>query len=270
MPIEKMRNKLKGEPPVYRMSLKDRAVSVEQQHLLEELQEEAQAIEQELFQAFPHSVPNEMLKEMIKNTPRVRDRLLSLANKARAFGRHYKGYHVGAAILGIREKKGINDNPFVVVFNANTKINKVGWARSADDIKYCAEQYAIDEARKRGVKEILSFDIVAIPRPKATDPTGFYDEDSDKTQITLTPCAACRERMEKISEESDEGPAIVTPETEIATADARHSQSYYAGDLELERFSYQKLMPLKSLSEFHTKPLRPNMQEIDDNNGNGS
>src|SRR5262249_9525984 len=142
------------------------------------LKDEATSIEQQLRRAY--QIPPEADDVLYDIVNRIRPRLVNLALDVRKFAKQYRGFKVGAVAIGIREVWP-NENPWVVLFDANTKQKK-------SDPKYCAEQYIMDKVEdpKWDITRILGFVVVGQPQT---------DDDSKTTQITLTPCKMCRDRM---------------------------------------------------------------------------
>jgi hypothetical protein len=125
-------------------------------------------------------------------------------------------------MLGFRTKLPLAENPWAVLFDANTK-------PSPAEQKWCAEQYLMDrtEGGAEKVDRILSFIVAAKPQT---------DDDSKVTQVTLTPCKLCRDRMRTIAEE-DPDPRI-TKGTEIITVHAEEPR-------------FKKYQKLEDLYKFH-------------------
>jgi len=80
------------------------------------------------------------------------------------------------------------------------------------------------------IDKILSFVVVAKPQT---------DDDSKRTQVTLTPCKLCRDRMLRSAEE-DAGnkPPRISLETEVITANA-------------DQTAFRKYQKVKDLLTFH-------------------
>jgi len=133
----------------------------------------------------------------------------------------YRGFDVGAVVVGTRTPAKEGDTPWAVLFDANTK-------PTANDAKWCAEQYLMDRAlgAEERLERILAFVVVAQPQK---------DDDSQQRQITLTPCKLCRDRM---SHAADSGDGVISSETEVITADARET-------------AFRKFQKVKDLRVFH-------------------
>lgn len=198
-----------------KLTLDERADTPERTQKLAELMKRAEAIADRLAQLYGSTPTDQEVREA---SGRVLEDLVALSKDAREFSRQYRGFTVGAAVLGLREGQ---KNPWAVLFDANTKAAK-------EDAKWCAEQYLMDRATGPGeaLSRILAFVVVAEPQT---------DDDSKRTQITLTPCKHCRDRMGQLAEGKD---AVLSPETEVITADARQT-------------ALRKFQRVKDLKVFH-------------------
>lgn len=225
-----MTERLPPEPQVPKFTLDQRADSPEKKERLASLHEHVRLLEQKLFEAYPTPLRESKAQDVAE---RVTQDLLEIARDAREFGKHYGGYHVGGAALGLREQQHRGENPWVVLFDANSK-----WPDSQTP-KCCAEQYLMDRAKDAGVAKILSFAVVAVPRP-IDGVMSYKDDASKREQVTLTPCKQCRDNMLKFVEE---GNGFIFPDTEVITADAESK--------DLWKRKYQRV---KNLHEFHGEP----------------
>jgi len=198
-----------------KIPLEERLTTPEDREKFAKLQQRAREVEAMLFRAYP--TPSLERAMTLTSSERVLRELLALANDARDFSRQYRGFHVGAVLIGLRNTKETKDNPWAVLFNANTK-----------PPKYCAEAYVMDELdeSRTDIYHALAFVVVAEPQ---------VDDDSKVTQVTLTPCKSCRTRMLEMSKA--ENPTVFA-DTEIITADSRH-------------MGFRKFQKVEDLQHFH-------------------
>lgn len=238
------RDMAKEFPQDMTLPLQRRFPDREHQELYAHLEREAEDIRSELFRDFSaaHNHSSEPLPEIIS------DKLLKqVAFRAREFAQHYDNYKVGGVLVGLREPTAADPNPWVIMFDANTK-------PTVYDDKHCAEQYLMDraeQAMKEGkLKSVKAFLIVASPRGIPDDPVGFMDDVSKMKQMTLTPCALCRERMTNLAKKKS--PVISLDATEVITANSRSR--------DLWSRKYQKV---KDLPAFHGEPLPAGFETIE-------
>ena len=194
------------------------------------LKEGARSIEKQLWDAF--KLPPDSEDVLLEIVSRIRPRLVDLALEARNFAKQYRGFKVGAVALGIRNVD-VGENPWVILFDANTKPRK-------NDPKHCAEQYIMDKIHdpKWQIYRIVSFAVVGVPQT---------DDESLRTQITLTPCKWCRDRMFEMTTQQ---PQIISPRTEVYTADARDPR-------------YHKFQTVGTHHELHGEQLEKDIFELD-------
>lgn len=213
------------EDPVLKIPIEDRITTPKEHEVYEGLQKDAGYICEKLFRTVRFT--NDRFREPLPDT--VMNLLVQLAREARTFGRHYGRYHVGGALVGLRTPTADNPNPWVVIFNANTRPD--GHTR-----KHCAEQYMLDDAEEmsaqKKLEHIVAVVVVAPPRDMPADPVGLMDDVSLKKQITLTPCEMCRARIMELTQRPDG--LVSARDTEIVTARADEPglrKSFKAGDV---------------------------------------
>ena len=163
------------------------------------------ALKEKLFEAYG-SAPT--TAQTLNATKMIIGELISIAKEASVFANQYRDFNVGGVVLGLRFKNNMAENPWAVLFDANTKPTKDG------DSKWCAEQYLMDRAEsvEEEIDQILSFVVVGEPQT---------NDDSKKTQATLTPCKLCRDRMLEIATTEDESRNMafrISLKTEVVTA----------------------------------------------------
>ena len=212
----------------FKLSLRDRAKLIGDEKLLDEMHDLIERdIRQPLFSAFgADTSPQNVEKAKIL----VRDNLLIIAGIARSFAIHHrlpKPFRVGAAILALRNEPSSDGNPWVVMFDANTKLNK-DHKPTADGIKWCAEQYLMDriadpqDLDDKEIQRVLTIAIVAEIRP---------DDKSGIAHKTLTPCAICRDRMVYDKKLTAGDKPIIRPNTEVYTVDAEKESNQESRDV---------------------------------------
>lgn len=241
------------------MPLGERADTPELKEELARMEVEARAISQDLQTAFPDVLAENF--ELARDA--VRDRLWNLAKRAHQFAKHYNKenpYRVGAAMLGWKKDARDEKNTrrrWVVMFDANTRLNKD--LKGAEDAsKLCAEGYIMKRASE-GVEKIdtiVQFVVTAGVRSMKDDPMGLKDDISQRSQMTLTPCAVCRARMIELSE--NENPIISDVDTEIYTRRSDKGNEWIQ--------KYQKLPDLvafHNLKPYEQKRRFPNVQEVE-------
>lgn len=210
----------KGEPFPFpkKITLIDRVQSENEKEAFQVLEERARALETKLFQAFGSTPSAREATDAIHN---VLEELIMIAKDARIFSRQYRGFAVGAVVLGFRKTSHPGRNPWRIMFDANTK-------PTVHDAKWCAEQYLMDRALTTEEKfaRILAFIVVGEPQT---------DDDSKRTQITLTPCKQCRDRMLLLTEGDT---PLIARNTEVITAHAKQT-------------AFRKYQHVKDLSVFH-------------------
>lgn len=213
------------EHPVMKIPLEDRVTTPEEREVYEGLQKDAAYIREKLHRSVRFM--DERFREPLPDT--VMSLLVLLARDARKLGRHYDRYHVGGALVGLRTPTAEDPNPWVVIFNANTRPD--GQTR-----KHCAEQYMLDDAEemkaKKQLEHVVALVVVAPPRKMPHDPVGLMDDVSQKKQITLTPCEMCRARIMEMTQQSDG--LVSARNTEVVTARADEPglrKSFKAGDV---------------------------------------
>ncbi|HCC83424.1 TPA: hypothetical protein DEP96_01085 [Candidatus Uhrbacteria bacterium] len=198
----------------YRESLQDRAEKLGEVEKLRELEQQVAEI-RALLLARTGPNPTQLQIEWAQNE--VRSELLKLAHGARAFTRHHRvpPFRVGGAMLALRKVNEADGNPWVIIFDANTKLNEQHEA-TPDGVKCCAEQnlmYRITEPTnpgETGIYRVLS--IAVVGEPRADDVSGMLHG-------TLTPCAECRDRL--VYDPKLTGKAgIISLQTEIVTQSA--------------------------------------------------
>jgi cytidine deaminase len=152
---------------------------------------------------------------------RVLDDLISIARDASVFSWQYRDFRVGAVALGLKRVAPQGSNPWGILFDANTKPR-------AQDRKWCAEQYLMDRmsSGNEAMKKVTTFVVVGKPQ---------VDDDSRVSQITLTPCKECRDRMLTMAVQNE---SILDPETEVITAN-------------LENTGFRKIQRIRDLHRFH-------------------
>jgi len=253
--MESLKNGLRGEPPhPLTLSLEERAVSEEQKGVLEHLRDKVGKLRTHIWQAYP--IPTyEAARDV---TERMDKGLLHIAQLAREFGVHHKNYHVGALVLGTRMPTEDDPNPWTIMFDANTKLDREGRA-TPEGGKWCAELNLFDRAEGKGpageeekMREIYSMIIAAEPRKMEEDPVGLMDDISRRKQITLTCCALCRARMLKMTSRKN-GTRILSENTEVVTARIDSG----------ENMPLRKYQHVKDLPPFHGEPLPDDVEEMD-------
>ena len=212
----------------YRISLAERARSLESEEVLMELKEQAKMMADKLNKMIGNEPTREQLVEA---RDLVRPELLALARGARAFSVHYRRpepFRVGAAMLVLR-KVADGENPWAVMFDANTKVDKSGGA-SKDGKAWCAEQYLMDRIDE-SVAQVVT---IAVAGEARTDDVSVL---RGVQQITLTPCAMCRDRLVYDERLAGEVP-IIPKQTEVVTQDVNN-------------LGLQKLQQVGDLHRFH-------------------
>ena len=217
---------------VHKIPFEERAETDEEKGALDPLRTRARSLEKILFNAYGSAPSSKKIGDAMDY---VREDLIEVAHSAQQFGKHYDNFRVGAVILGLWHTEKPSDNPWIVLFNANTKLRK-------QDNKWCAEQYLMDEVEKpeNKISQVLGFIIVGKARA---------DDVSHVHGVTLTPCKICRDRMMQITKKSE---SAVTPETEVFTA---NSENWHG----VKNFGLRKIQRVKDLHAFH----RENEIEID-------
>jgi len=215
-PVPNIPPSAEADESAWKIPLERRADTPEKKELLADLEKRARDIEQRLFVAYPRATKNEMREA----SERVLEDLITLAKDAGGLAKSYRNFNVGGVILGIRPMRTTADNPWKIIFNANTK--------PADAPKWCAELYMMDELAtpENEITQVLAFVVVGKPQ---------RDNDSGREQITLTPCKLCRDRM--LTMTLGEKP-VITPDTEVITANARDTR-------------YRKFQKVRDLHQFH-------------------
>lgn len=222
----------------YRIPVRERAKMLGQQALFEETERYAkQEICDPLFQAFGTSVGEQ---EIIRARDLMRDELKFVAGCAREFAMHHSGYRVGVAVLALRHTANSTENPWVVLFDANTKLDEAHTATS-DGVKWCGEMNSLDrifepgDASEAGIYRVVQMTIIG---PARTDDRAEARAKrvgkEAKRQISLTPCHICRDRMMYDKKLAGGELPIMPPTTEIFSADAEHDwrdKLQYVGDL---------------------------------------
>ncbi|MFA7309847.1 MAG: hypothetical protein WC050_02980 [Candidatus Paceibacterota bacterium] len=197
--------------------------------LQELLQAEATEIERRLYLAFPEPNDDQMI-QYLRDDMRLENQLFEMALLARGFANHYRRpdpYQVGVIIVGLRHASP-GENPWAVMFSANTKPSK-------NYIKQCGEWWLFEGALKenghRTLRRILAIHVVGEPR--ADDVSG----PQGVTQITLTPCKICRDRMWAMSLHAPKmvqakWTPLIVPTTLVKTADYRNLgiRKYFRAD----------------------------------------
>lgn len=221
----------------YRIPIRERAKLLNKEKLLQDLQDYAQnGICQTLFKAFGANPTRDQIqtaREFIRND------LKFIADKARAFAMHHRKpepYRVGGAMLALRDVAP-GENPWVVIFDANTKVNENHEA-TPDAPKWCSEQHLLDRIKRpedpseANIYRVITITIVGEARPD--DVSG----EKGVRQMTLTPCKICRDRM-VYDEVLTTGENIIIPgDTEIFTTDANRAWA-------------EKLQTVNDLHKFH-------------------
>lgn len=215
------------EKPVRKIPLERRFRSKEMKQQLEHLKAYAKTVEEKLREAFG-TAPDQL--QIDDATNQVRETLITIAKDASVFARQYRDFNVGAVVIGLRKTAFPHENPWTVMFDANTK-------PKSSDKKWCAEQYLMDRMTGMRLQKVLAFVVVGKPQ---------IDNDSNVEQVTLTPCKMCRDRMMLKSEETD---PVITSETEVITADLRDPR-------------FRKYQKVGDLQRFH-RELPPGYLEID-------
>ena len=229
--------------PEFLVPLRERVKTPEQEKLYEFLQDEIEYIRREL--ALDVKFEDERMRDPLPNKI-VHEVLNRIAVKAREFSDHYGGYKVGGVLIGLRKPTAADPNPWVVMFDANTR-------PSQNVRKHCAEQYLLDRAdaaqRDRQLENVVALFVVAPPRDMPDDPVGLKDDVSQKKQITLTPCELCRARIGHMAEEPG---GIVNPRyTEIITARS-----------DVENLALRKMFKAGDQRVFHGEALSPEYTPI--------
>lgn len=172
----------------YVMSVHERAITLGKEELFDELTNYAQReICEPLFKAFNGIFGQ---REIEKAREDMHEKLKYVALRAREFAMHHSGYKVGTAILALKKVSGPTENPWVVLFDANTKLDEEKHA-TPEGHKWCGEQNSLDrvvhpEPGDPEIARVVKIVVTGEPRP---------DDRSKKPQIVLSPCHICRDRM---------------------------------------------------------------------------
>jgi cytidine deaminase len=201
----------------YRISLADRAEALGEIEKLQELQKRAEEV-RSLLLARTGDKPTPEQIEWARDT--MRGELLALARGARAFTMHHRvpPFRVGAAMLALREVSEKDANPWVIMFSANTKVDDDKKATKEGE-KWCAEQYLMDRITEptcpgeEGIKKVIAFAVSGEAR--SDDVSALKGVE----QITLTPCAICRDRMNYDPELTTGEEPIIPLTTEVVSQD---------------------------------------------------
>ena len=170
------------------MSVHERAITLGKEELFDELTNYAQReICEPLFKAFNGIFGQ---REIEKAREDMHEKLKYVALRAREFAMHHSGYKVGTAILALKKVSGPTENPWVVLFDANTKLDEEKHA-TPEGHKWCGEQNSLDrvvhpEPGDPEIARVVKIVVTGEPRP---------DDRSKKPQIVLSPCHICRDRM---------------------------------------------------------------------------
>ena len=212
------------EGVVHKIPFENRAETDEQKQALDYLRKRARFVENLIFTSFG-SIPSR--KRIGDAMDQVREYLIEIAHEAQDFGRHYDNFKVGGAFLGLRRTEHPWENPWVIMFNANTK-------QRPENSKWCAEQYLMDEIEnpKNRISQVLGFVIVG--KTRADDVSHIHG-------ITLTPCKICRDRMLSLAKKPH---SAIRLETEVFTANSG------SGD-DGGRLGLRKIQRVKDLHAFH-------------------
>lgn len=220
--------------PDYIVPLRVRVRTPEMQQAYALLEKRTEDLRQQLYEAYPHPATYSPDK-LTDIWQRVENDLVGIAADARQFADQYRQFNVGATIIGYRNVEP-SENPWVVLFDANTKPETVMGAVR----KHCAELYLSDridpERPEMGLPEekmekALALFLVAESKT---------DDDSKKTQITLTCCKLCRDRLWKLSQKAEgvtKSP-IVTPDMPVVSAN-------------VQNLGLRKLQQVQDLHRFH-------------------
>ncbi len=231
--------------PDYIVRIRARVRTPEMQERYRELEKRVDQLKKRLHEAYPN--PETYSADKLTDIwQRIESELMEIAAEARNFAEQYRAFNVGACVVGFRKVQR-PENPWVIVFDANTKPETVmGSVR-----KHCAELHVtdrIDPAKpetglpEEKMERALALFIVGEPQA---------DDDSKVSQITLTCCKLCRNHLWKLSRprEGVNNGNIFTPETPVISANARN-------------LGLRKLQQIKDLHRFHGE-LPPGHIEID-------
>lgn len=201
-----------------KISLRNRLRTSETVRNFNELSVLSEYVAERLFHAYG-PIPDET--QLREAGERVIEDLISIAKDASAFSWQYRDFRVGAVALGLKRVVPQGSNPWGILFDANTKPR-------AQDRKWCAEQYLMDRmsSGSEAMKKVSAFVVVGKPQ---------IDDDSRVSQITLTPCKECRDRMLSMAVQAEN---ILDPETEVITAN-------------LENTGFRKIQRIRDLHRFH-------------------
>ena len=267
--------------PEHIAPLRARIKTPEQHETHELLNGEVARLCNEFFERWPEpwNLSREDHNEILR---RFETELLNVATLSRGLADSYRRFNVGGVLIGYQDPRvqGPNDvkprypsdkrtNPWRILFDANTRPETdegvVRTQRGAKEKgrtsavrKHCAELYLSDRIDPSKPE-------MGLPEEKLTKAIGMFivgeaqtDNDSKITQITLTSCKLCRDRLWKLTQSQNESGSerepVYSQDMPVVSADARH-------------LNLTKWQPINRLHTFHGE-LPPGHQEID-GNGNG-
>lgn len=260
--------------PQHITPLRARIKTPEQQFVYEQLERSATQLEGELFERWPE--PWQLTREQMNELAiKFRQPFLEMARTAAYLADSYRNFDVGGVIIGYQDtrsteaggppryRNGTRPNPWRVLFDANTRPatderglivprHPLRTSEISEVRKYCAELYLTDRIDP-GHTEIGS------PREKLTEAVAVYlaghaqiDNDSQRTQITLTSCKLCRDRFWKKTLKVDD--------------DGKPQRQLYSPDMvvissDIDNLNNWKPQPIRELHSFHNE-LPPRSQEL--------
>jgi cytidine deaminase len=143
------------------------------------IQRRCEAMCSKLADQLRTTMPRPDRQQALGLMPLVMTQACAIAATARDLGISYRGFKVGAVLIGIREQVCADDHPWVITCGAN-------WKPNPESEKKCSEDAATEIALSRRLSHALGYFVSAIPQT---------DDESRTAQDVLTPCGKCRQQI---------------------------------------------------------------------------
>lgn len=245
IPVEEWQNaeiKRGATFPEYIIPLRARPKTPEQQALYVELKEKSAELAKFLFDAYP--LPFSLADDHLTDIAiRMQPEFFDLAIRARSLADSHRKFNVGGVLVGLR-KCGPGENPWVVLFDANTRQETREPIR-----KHCAELHLCDRVDPKLPE-------MGLPEEEIVKGVALYvaglpkvDDDSNKKQVAICCCKLCRDRLWKMTLRKNGKEPIMSPTMPVFTVNPSNR-------------ILKKMLPIRTLHGWHNE-VPPEYEEVD-------